>query len=298
MRLFRYATAVALLLCAQGAHAQVKQIQDIPCEGCSYAQMQAAALSDVDVGGALVTSISTGEIRKFVILWDRRIQELPIEQDLEDYFVALVRFWHANGRSLEMNYDVASNTWRLPQQAMATARVRRALAAPAADRPVPATVYDALQSPARMNNAIEQLNASWLARGYAAHMTFVNSVRGKNISLTAGRPVTTLNFADGSSIKASYDIEMKSWAPIPGTGLDVHGNPVPETKADVAKDGKPVMYEFPGGITSDAYMDFSRYLFDLGVRPNIGPGDNQMICTSEVMDADMRVEVRCMGRRH
>lgn len=59
MRLFRYATAVALLLCAQGAHAQVKQIQDIPCEGCSYAQMQAAALSDVDVGGALVTSIST-----------------------------------------------------------------------------------------------------------------------------------------------------------------------------------------------------------------------------------------------
>lgn len=45
-------------------------------------------------------------------------------------------------------------------------------------------------------------------------------------------------------------------------------------------------------------MDFSRYLFDLGVRPNIGPGDNQMICTSEVMDADMRVEVRCMGRRH
>ncbi len=104
--------------------------------------MQAAALSDVDVGGALVTSISTGEIRKFVILWDRRIQELPIEQDLEDYFVALVRFWHANG------------------------------------------------------------------------------------------------------------------------------------------------------------MDFSRYLFDLGVRPDIGPGDNQMICTSEVMDADMRVEVRCMGRRH
>ncbi len=59
MRLFRYATAVALLLCAQGAHAQVKQIQDIPCEGCSYAQMQAVALSDVDVGGALVTSIST-----------------------------------------------------------------------------------------------------------------------------------------------------------------------------------------------------------------------------------------------
>ncbi|WP_180867614.1 hypothetical protein [Stenotrophomonas maltophilia] len=148
------------------------------------------------------------------------------------------------------------------------------------------------------SRAVEQLNASLRASGYAANTTFVNSVRGKNISLTAGRPAPPLNVADGSRIKASYDIEMKSWAPIPGTGRDIHGNPVPETKADVAKDGKPVVYEFPGGITSDAYMDFNRYLFDLGVRPNIGPGDNQMICTGEVMDTDMRVEVRCMGRRH
>jgi hypothetical protein len=298
MRLFRYVALAALYFCAQNVSAQQAQLAGVACEGCTFEQMQERARSEIDIGGVVVFSVSTGDIRKFIITWDTSIIEAPIDRDLEDYFVALVRFWHENGQSLEMNYDVATDTWLLPQGAARARSVGRYTARASAEQPVPGSVYEALQSPARMNNAIDRLNASWIARGYVAHMTFINSIKGPILAGDGGRPVTTMNFADGSKIKAAYDKDMKSWAPIPGSGRDLHGNTVPQKKEDFAKDGQPTVYEFPGGITSDAYMDFSRYAFDMGIRLDFTPGDIQMICTSEVMDADMRIEVICMGRRH
>lgn len=294
MTILRYVAAAALAVFAPSVSAQNPELANVACEGCSLQQMEQVALSEIDVGGVVVFSVSTGNIRKFIITWDRTVHEAPIDRPLEDYFVALVRFWHENGRSLEMNYYVSSSSWDANAQVANTSVGSRPVAL-WSDVAVPETVYEALQSPAKMNAVIERLDASWSARGYLAYNTFANSVVLKFLNAEAGQPVVVLNFSDGSRSKATYDSNTKTWAPIPGTGRDVHGNIIPEKKEDFVKQGQPTVYEFPGGWTSNAYMDFSRYAFDYGIRLDFREGDTSMICTYE--NDDIRVEVRCMGRR-
>lgn len=293
MNVLRCFAVAALAICASSVNAQNSELANVACEGCSLQQMEQAALSEIDVGGVVVFSVSTGDIRKFIITWDRSLHEAPIDQPLEDYFVALVRFWHENGGTLEMNYYVSSSSWDTSARVASSTAGRSASLR--SDAPVPTTIYEALQNPAKMNTVMERLDASWAARGYLAYNTFANSVVLKFLNAEAGQPVAVLNFSDGSRSKATYDLNEKTWKPIPGTGRDVHGNFVPEKKEDFVKEGQPTVYEFPGGWASNAYMDFSRYAFDYGIRLDFREGDTSMICTYE--SDDIRTEVKCMGIR-
>ncbi|KAF1016315.1 MAG: hypothetical protein GAK31_01806 [Stenotrophomonas maltophilia] len=267
------------------------------CEGCTLQQMQDAARGEVDVGGVAVYSLSTGEIRSFVIT--NRIQEIPVSPQIEDYFIALVRFWNQNGRSLEMHFDLASATWNfesggMARSAMAHARVARASASP--EKPLPSSAYEAIQSPARMNNMLDLIGASMNSKGYLAYNTFINSVKTPIFTVDAGQPVEVIHFADGSLLKATYNLNVKGWESIPGTGRDIHNNPIPEKREDVVKDNRPMVYEFPGDIGSPAYMDFSQQAFYLGINISFKSGDRQVICTSNAFDEDIRVEVIYMSR--
>lgn len=62
MRLFRYVALAALYFCAQNVSAQQAQLAGVACGGCTFEQMQEHARSEIDVGGVVVFSASTGDI--------------------------------------------------------------------------------------------------------------------------------------------------------------------------------------------------------------------------------------------
>jgi hypothetical protein len=295
MKLFSSVAAAALLVAAPNSYGRQADLANVACEGCSPQQMEDAARAEVDVGGVVVFSVSTGDIRKFIITWDQTLIEAPIDQPLENYFVALVRFWNENGRSLEINYYVDTGAWVTDGRLLRTPAAPLGPAAARSEEVSPGTVYEALQSPARMDSVVNRLNASWEARAHVAFNTFDNSAPFKLLSVEAGQPVAVLNYPDGSKSRATYDVNLKSWKPIPGTGRDMHGNYVPEKREDFVKDGEPTVYEFPGGWTSDAYLDFSRYAFEFGIVSNFREGDTSMVCRNYT--TEFGLEIICTGRR-
>lgn len=144
-----------------------------------------------------------------------------------------------------------------------------------------------------MNNVMERLDASLAAKTYVAWISFVNAVKTPILTMDGGRPVTVINFPDGSKIRATYSNDLKTWVAIPESAQDMHGNPIPLKKEDFAKDGQPTVYEFPGGIGSAAYMDFSRYAFDLGIRTSFTQGDIELVCSNTYFAEHMRWELLC-----
>jgi hypothetical protein len=285
-----------LLLAATTVHAQA-EIASFPCEGCSLVEMQEEARRAIDFGGVAIFSVSTGEIHKFVITPNTKMYEMPVDQALEDYFVALVGFWHANGRSLDMQYYVDSGSWSFERQGGLAMQARQAAPAQDPGKPLPANAYEGIQSPGKMNNVMERLDASLAAKTYVAWISFVNAVKTPILTMDGGRPVTVINFPDGSKIRATYSNDLKTWVAIPESAQDMHGNPIPLKKEDFAKDGQPTVYEFPGGIGSAAYMDFSRYAFDLGIRTSFTQGDIELVCSNTYFAEHMRWELLCSGRR-
>ncbi|AMJ55653.1 MULTISPECIES: hypothetical protein [Stenotrophomonas] len=83
-----FATGLLTLGFLQSADAQ--EWPAAQCESCSPQQMQAAARSEIDFGAVAVFSLSTADLKTYVITGNLELHESTPPAALDDYFVDLI----------------------------------------------------------------------------------------------------------------------------------------------------------------------------------------------------------------
>lgn len=219
-------------LCAFSPSANAQGLHAIPCEGCSLQEMRRAASAEIDFGGIIVFSLSTGDIENVIITPTGRIHQGRITDEMAAYFTELVWLYRNNGNSLKFSYS-------LPSSANAIKRS----GASAAGKELPMSAYEALSNSSRMNNLLDHM-----------HNRYPSIIAGANSVFRVFNPVTWLNsnaasvrvevrFPDGTRLEVVYSYKKNKWERVPNSAKDAHNNSIPETREEFAERGYQE-YEF------------------------------------------------------
>lgn len=176
---------------AQGLHA-------IPCEGCSLQEMRKAAATEIDFGGIIVFSLSTGDIENVIITPAGKIHQGRITDDMAAYFTELVWLYRNNGNSLTFIYSLPSSIG--PTKRSEISRTGEDL---------PMSAYEALSNSSKMNYLVDHM-----------HSRYPSLLAGANSVFRVFNPVTWLKsdaasvrvevrFPDGTRLQVVYDYEKK-----------------------------------------------------------------------------------------
>lgn len=256
---------LALFACLSSAKAQ--SLYAIPCEGCSLQEMRKAAAAEIDFGGIIVFSLSTGDIENVIITPTGRVHQGRITDEMAAYFTELVWLYRNNGNSLIFSYS-------LPSSADA---IRRGVAS-AAGKELPMSAYDALGNSSRMNNLLDHM-----------HSRYPSIIAGANSVFRVFNPVTWLNshaasvrvevrFPDGTRLEVVYSYEKNKWERVPNSAKDAHNNSIPETREEFAEGGYQE-YEFRGHPDTDL-ISFINWATRHGITITGPMMDRVIACTS------------------
>lgn len=228
--------------------AKARGLHAIPCEGCSLQQMRKAAAAEIDFGGVIVFSLSTGDIENVVITPTGAIHQGRISDGMVAYFTELVWLYRNNGNSLTFSYALPSST----------AAAARAHPGMTTGKELPMSAYDALGNSSKMNNLLDYM-----------HGRYPSIIAGANNVLRVFNPVTWLDseatkvrvevrFPDGTKMEVAYNYEKNGWERVPHSAKDAHNNSIPKTRDDFA-DGGYQAYEFRGHPDTDliSFIDWA-----------------------------------------
>lgn len=145
------APGLLALGCLQSAEAQ--EWPAAQCEGCSPQQMQAAARTEVDFGPVAVFSLSTADLKTYVINGNLELYESIPPAALDDYFADLIAVYQANGNPLRVHMDIADLAF------IPASNVARTVG-PTAQAEFPESAWEAI------NNPIPRSNGDFAGGGY------------------------------------------------------------------------------------------------------------------------------------
>lgn len=235
------ALGLLALGCLQSAEAQ--EWPAAQCEGCSPQQMQAAARTEVDFGPVAVFSLSTADLKTYVINGNLELYESIPPAALDDYFVDLIAVYQANGNSLRVHVDIAD-------LAITPASNVARTVGPTAQAEFPESAWEAINNSAKMNNLLDDMNYRWptLIAGGNSVLRVLNPYTWLK---SDGAQVTVeLGFGDGSSMEIFYNVKTKRWEEDPSSAKDAHNNSIPRSNGDFAGGGYRE-YEFNGPPAAD-----------------------------------------------
>ncbi|MEN5207472.1 hypothetical protein ABE493_05000 [Stenotrophomonas terrae] len=236
-----FATGLLTLGFLQSADAQ--EWPAAQCESCSSQQMQAAARSEIDFGAVAVFSLSTADLKTYVITGNLELHESTPPAALDDYFADLIAVYQANGNSLRVHVDIADLAII---QASSSARS----ATPAAQAEFPESAWEAINNSAKMNNLLDDMDYRWPAL-IAGGNSVLRVLNPYTWLKSDGAQVTVeLGFGDGSSMEIFYNVKTKRWEEDSNSAKDAHNNSIPRSNDDFAKGGYRE-YEFNGPPATD-----------------------------------------------
>jgi len=229
--------------------------------------MRRAASAEIDFGGIIVFSLSTGDIENVIITPTGKIYQGRITDDMAAYFTELVWLYRNNGNSLTFTYSLPSSTDVVGRSW--TSRTTKEL---------PMSAYEALSNSSKMNNLIVHM-----------HSRYPSLIAGANSVFRVFNPVTWLKsdaasvrvevrFPDGTRLEVVYNNEKNNWERVPNSAKDAHNNSIPETREEFAEGGYQE-YEFRGHPDTDL-ISFINWATMHGITITGPMMDRVIACTS------------------
>ncbi|CAM4283980.1 hypothetical protein CR156_06735 [Stenotrophomonas lactitubi] len=242
--MLKKAIFASVIFFASTGAASAQAVAAAQCEGCSDQQMQEAARGEIDFGPVSVFSLSTGDIRSYLIMPNLKMSEIATPADLAEYYAQLVYLYQSNGNSLEFRVTVN----QLFGAGQISARSARVAAAAATE--YPQSAYEALADSSKMNSIHEMMRwkyPSLIAGANSVYRVF-NPVAWLNPQ--SAQVTVRLEFPDQSSMMITYNYGTKLWEKMPNTARDAHNNSIPEDTSAFAGGGVRE-YNFNGAPSSD-----------------------------------------------
>ena len=273
LRLF---VAVLLLTAATTENSAAQAVASVQCEQCSQHQRVEAALSEIDIGGVSVFSLSTREIHSYVVTPDQQVHEIGVNAELAAYYSELSWLYHHNGGSLEFRVPSHVIAQGLKGNDVVEQGEGESLLLRQAD--IPENAYETISNPSKMNNVHEWMRwklPSFIAGGQSVVRVFnpATWLNGKSSQV-----VVRLEFPDQSSMLITYNYETKLWERIPNSGRDGHNNSIPEGLQGFAGGGYQE-YNFQGPPVSDL-QNFLVWAHLHGVQISGSTGKQRFACSS------------------
>ena len=274
--MLRIFAVILLLMVATTEDSAAQAVASVQCERCSQHQRVEATLSEIDIGGVSVFSLSTREIHSYVVTPDRQVHEIGVNAELAAYYSELSWLYHHNGGTLEFRVPSHVIAQGLKGSDFVDHSGGDKLAFRQPD--IPENAYETISSPSKMNNVHEWMRwklPSFIAGGQSVVRVF-NPATWLNAK--ASQVVVRLEFPDQSSMLITYNYDSKLWERIPNSGRDGHNNNIPEGLQDFAGGGYQE-YNFAGPPATDL-QNFLWWAHSNGVHISGSTGKHRFACTS------------------